>query len=905
MDKSTDKSGSSSRTRPRLIVCTFATPEYAGSAEVLRHTALDVGGADEVVVYGPQHVAGLYARSPDLLADSKGYGWFSWKPWCILQTLEWHAEDGDVVVYCDAGTTVLADLRPLADSVRHATLFRLGAWETHDYSNEMWTKERALELMGASARQRRAIQVNAGIQAYRKTSETAAFVDEYLRWCKQREVVDETGMERELEAKPGFQQHRHDQSVLSVLSAAEGTPVDVLRDPSQYGLEDPDLGEGAKGAQAEPPPAPWCVAGARRRALFDQHRRRLRPIKVGVVTPTVGGAHLEACVRSVQSQTLPNVHHYVVVDGPEHRSAVEKVLAEFRLRKPIHVVQLPHNVGKDGWNGHRVYGSLPWLLDADYVAFLDDDNQYDPDHLRDLVRAATSSPEGVVPWAYSLRRVVDQEGRDVCADNCESLGGLYHTACGVDDRLIDTSCYLIERDLAVQVSPAWNARFRDPDGAPEPDRQLARVLLSAAPHACVRKHSVRYRLGSTERSVGARFFLEGNEKFGYDFERYADLYVFHFSPESTARFLACRRARDRSYALDEWQMTLLKGLDGAGASRKADGNDEEDGGDEHSDEVELFNLLDGYACAPNLPPGAAVLVSLCQPDQVPWVFLKSRPDLLRVGYTLESPNIRHAGQWDPTRLAECFDVVLTYADFLLRDSRVNTAFCPHNTHHLDLDDPLDRAQLRDNADAGRSCAMVLERRDLGGHYSIPGTDVRLECLDPLRELLVRELSDVTVYGVGWDEAARRLPNIKLGHALHRSRDPRHAVDILQTHAFAVIAENCDVEWYASEKFYDALLAGAIPLYYGNVPPQLGVPEGPDEGVYLDLKTRFGNVPREELSARLQAFLDGLSDETVAAWKRRVVERREEILRRVGVASFAKDVRRALSNARKGKFTSGA
>ncbi len=525
----------------------------------------------------------------------------------------------------------------------------------------------------------------------------------------------------------------------------------------------------------------------------------------------------------------------------------------------------------------RVYGSVPWVADANFVAYLDDDNEMDADHLRVLLRHVASAG---VPWGYSLRRVVDQDGADVCPDNCESLGGICPTVCGPADRLIDTSCYLIDRDLAIQTSAVWNARFRDPSGRPEPDRQLAKTLLSSAPHVAVRRHSLRYRVGSTDRSVAGEFFLKGNEAVGCDFAGYRDLYVFHFSPEATRDFLASRRRLDRSYALDEWQMTLLRGVDAR------PGTDD--------DPDTRYNLLDGYACAPNIPPGASVFVTICQPDQVPWDFLASRPDVWRVAYTLESPNIRHAGQWDPGVLGKAFDVVLTYARFLLDDARVNTLFCPHNTHHLDLGNPLDAAQMRENRGAGKSCVMVLERRDLSGSYTIPGTGVTLDCLDPWREALVRDLEDVTVYGAGWDAAAARCPGLRVGHTLRRANDPRHAVDIAQDYSFVVIVENCDVAGYASEKLYDALLAGAVPLHYGNVPPELGIPEGVEAGVYLDLKKLLGGCPREQAGARLRDFLGALTDEQVAAWKARVAALRADVLARVDCASFARVLNAALA-----------
>lgn len=817
------------------MVCTFASEEYEGSAEVLRTSALGAGQADRVYVFSEKDVSPWFSEHPEL-RSLRGYGWWSWKPFVILETMR-RVDPGDVVVYCDAAMTFTRSLRPYAEAVDDILLFRLGHHETKDYRNKRWTKPDALVVCPESAD---VPQVTAAIQVYKHAPPALEFLAKYMDLCSRVELMDDT--HRTTMPSPDFVDHRHDQSVLTMLALT----TRCFRDPSQYGVTD----TGTPVIDEDGP-------------LVDHHRQRLHPPRVGVITPTVGGRYLKRCVESVQSQTLPNVEHYVVVDGPEHVDAVMAVVREFQGRKPITVVSLPYNVGAGGWNGHKVYGSMPWLVHptTNYLAFLDDDNEYEPDHLKQLVRHAVGAR---VPWAYSLRMIIDASGAHVCPDNCESLGGLYHTVNGPHDRLIDTSCYLIEPSLAIQASPQWHHRFRS---GKEADREVAKWLLSTAPHVCVRSHSVRYRVGNTPQSVTADFFMQGNDRLGYDFAGKPDMYIFHFSPHATARLLETRRRTDRSYALDEWQPTLLKGLDAH------------------------YNLLNGYTCAPNIPPGAVVYVSMCMPDQVPWSMLEARTDLWRIAYTLESPNIRHAAQWDPVRLGKHFDVVLTYWQPLLDDRRVTTLKCAHNTHHLDFSNPSDVQHLRANRGKGKSCVIVAENRKLSGRYSIPNMNVALECLDPLRERIVKDLEDVTVYGIGWDDACARQPGIKLGHSMHRSVDPRSSVDIMADYTFAIIVENCDAEGYVSEKLYDAFMAGCVPLYYGNT--FLAIPEGVESGVYLDLKRFFGGTSEGVDGAKLREFLIGLSDAQVEAWKRRVVTHREAILRLVDTVSFAGAVKQAI------------
>ena len=842
----------------------FATEEYRGALEALRQSALTVGGADEFRAYDETDVAKLFAEHPEHLKESRGYGWWAWKPYLISKTLKL-LDDGDILVYCDSTMVFTRPVAELAVGWKSpcVRLFRLGGWEKNDYRAARWTKAATFERGGITHANR--VQVNAGIQVYRNCPEAREFVGEYLRWCLDLQTVNDDGKDL-----PGIDDeevidHRHDQSVLTLLAHEHvETCVDILRDVTQHGVDDPPLG---------------VHDPARDGPIVFHHRQTPRLPKVAVITPTTGGPFLEECIASVQASEVPNVEHWIVTDGEEYRDRVERVLAKFKNRgKIVHMV-LPRNVGAGGWNGHRVYASTPWLIDADYVCFLDDDNTVDPNHYRDLLKACAGDAENPRPWAHSLRRIVDRSGAPVCDDNCESLGGICHTVAGRGDYLIDTSCYMMERPLAIETSRVWNARFRS--GDPEPDRELCKTLLSSAPGGVVRKHSVAYRLGSTPESVKPDFFIRGNETYGYDFAKYRDLYVFHFSAEATARMLRLRGDTSRSHALDEWQMTLWRGLDGCKVGKRSE-----------------YNLIDGFSNAPNIPHGATVLVSMCDPNALPLDFFAERGDLKKIVYTLESPNVRHQKQWDIMFLRKHFDVALTYWKPLL-DSSLTTAglttaglttvFAPHNTHHGDLDDPLDRAMLlRDNRGTGRSCAMVLERRpelfDLPG-YEING--VQLKCLDRMREDLVVGLDDVTVFGIGWRDVADG-EKIKLGHDMHRSVDPKSSVDILQDFVFAVIVENCDAEWYASEKCYDALSAGCVPLYWGSVPPQLEVPEGPETGVYIDLRARGLDT-----GAKIQEFIDNLPDDALTAMRRRVVDMREGILRKVGTEAFAEAVVEAI------------
>ena len=845
----------------RIIGITFATDAYAGSAAVLRHSALTDGEFDEFRVYSPKDIEWLMDTYPSHFDEgNRGFGWWAWKPFLIKNVMSM-TEDDSVIIYMDSTITMERSIKPYAEYVtaeKPILLQQLGGWSSpsNDYRVKKWTKKSILNRLGGPDAGE-SIMLDAAFQVYHNSPESRAFVQQYLNFCLELDTVNDSGKD------PDVIDCRHDQSILSVLAHAHPR-ITICRNASQWGRTDP--------------PADYQVqvdsldSNGFMLNLFDHHRRQIKLPKVAVITPTTGGKFLQACIESVQKSTLPNVEHWIVVDGKEHEAKVDLIISRFDGRHPVVKFVLPKNVGSGGWNGHRVYGSLPFLVDANFVAYLDDDNLVSPTQYADLLRGIIKNK---AKWSYCLRYLMDADGKRTGEDNCESLGGISHAVYGPGNYLIDTSCYMLDRDLAIAAGPVWNARFRDPEGRPEPDRELCKTLLMSAPHTVIRKHHLGYRLGSTTLSVKPEFFVRGNNVFGYDFEKFQDIYIFHFSQKATEDFLTARKQYGhQSFALAEWQMTLLRGLDGLNGGK--------------------YNLLNGFSNVPNIPEDATVLVSLCNPGELPLEFLEKRKDLCRIVYTLESPNVRHAGQWSIENfLKKHFDVALTYFEPLL-NSHMPTVFAPHNCHHGDLEDSLDRMNLlRTNNGTGKSVGLVLERRP--ELFNQPGYSVvgqRLRVLDYLREELVKGQTDVTVFGMNWAPVADGK-NIKLGHGNHRSRDDKTTVDHKQNFVFDLVIENCDAPGYVSEKFYDALSAGCIPLYYGNVFDKLSmfIPEGPD-GAYFDLKKRG-----IETGKQLQELIDSLTDEQLASMRENVKKYREAVLEFVGTKGFATAVDAAIELAK--------
>jgi glycosyltransferase involved in cell wall biosynthesis len=196
-------------------------------------------------------------------------------------------------------------------------------------------------------------------------------------------------------------------------------------------------------------------------------------------------------MESVQNQTYKNLTHYLFLDGQD-------VHVEFDEESPVKTIRMQENIGK-GWYGHRVYAACSFLVNADIICYLDEDNWIEPNHLQDIVDAIKQGND----WAYSLRKIYNKDGEFVCEDNCESLGqwpvffndAVHH---------VDTSCFAVKRSVAVAIGHAWYGQW----GA---DRQFLNALKQYFPKvACTNKYSLCYRLDGNPNSVTKEFFEQGN-----------------------------------------------------------------------------------------------------------------------------------------------------------------------------------------------------------------------------------------------------------------------------------------------------------------------------------------------------------------------------------------------------------
>ena len=219
-------------------------------------------------------------------------------------------------------------------------------------------------------------------------------------------------------------------------------------------------------------------------------------MKVAVVTPTIASEHLAKCIDSVDKQTYEDLTHYIFIDGCQYEPKAREILVGSSKTR---MIELEENVGK-GWYGHRAYAACSFLVNADVICYLDEDNFFEPNHIETVVKKLQEGND----WVYSLRKVVDKDGKFLCDDNCESLGK-WPVYFNSEVFHIDTSCFAVRRDIAVHIGHAWYGQW----GA---DRQFFGALKKYfTKFDCTNQYTTNYRLDGNENSVNEEFFIEGNK----------------------------------------------------------------------------------------------------------------------------------------------------------------------------------------------------------------------------------------------------------------------------------------------------------------------------------------------------------------------------------------------------------
>jgi hypothetical protein len=220
----------------KSILVSFATPKWYHSQNLLCDSAKKHGVTGYIKYTDASRNWEFTNKYSDIYKETRGYGFWQWKPKIVLDVME-KLNEGDVVLYVDSGNIIVNNLQYIIDRCveKEIVLFdnRDGNYEGNTHLNGTWTKRDCFVLMDCDSEQYyNAPQVDASYQIFKKTPRVIEFLKEYDVYCSNENIISDLPNITKPNL-PQFKDHRHDQSILSLMAVKHN--IDLLPEPSEWG----------------------------------------------------------------------------------------------------------------------------------------------------------------------------------------------------------------------------------------------------------------------------------------------------------------------------------------------------------------------------------------------------------------------------------------------------------------------------------------------------------------------------------------------------------------------------------------------------------------------------------------------------------------------------------------------
>jgi len=165
----------------------------------------------------------FYSTHEKILTQPRGAGYWLWKPYIITKALD-KLKDGDYLCYCDAGANFISSVDPLITT--------LDLYQQDLFAGELRTAAKTYTKRDVFVHNRQdtkeytdAYMRDASFQFIKKTDFAVHFYHEYLEQCCLSHLITDEPNIYGLPNYPEFIDHRHDQSIYSILALKYRLPA--------------------------------------------------------------------------------------------------------------------------------------------------------------------------------------------------------------------------------------------------------------------------------------------------------------------------------------------------------------------------------------------------------------------------------------------------------------------------------------------------------------------------------------------------------------------------------------------------------------------------------------------------------------------------------------------------------
>lgn len=214
-----------------ITVVNYSNEFYTCAQKINRKTALNIGLVKKVISFSHKDIEEeFYLKNKEIFDQKRGGGYWLWKPYFIKKALL-ELEENEILFYCDSGSKFVNSVDLLIENFEEG--FDIVPFELQ-FIEKHWTKRDCFQLADCDTEEfTDSKQILATFSLWMKSEFTMSFVEEWLKLAQDSRALTDIDNQLGLPNYEGFVEHRHDQSIFSLL--IKKYKIKSYRDPSIYG----------------------------------------------------------------------------------------------------------------------------------------------------------------------------------------------------------------------------------------------------------------------------------------------------------------------------------------------------------------------------------------------------------------------------------------------------------------------------------------------------------------------------------------------------------------------------------------------------------------------------------------------------------------------------------------------
>ena len=209
----------------KLYLCSFASSNLLLTRKRFEYQAKKMNIYDHIFLYDETNLSKIYLNKFSKLFNLRGFGYWSWKPEVILQTLS-HMNEGDILQYSDMGCHLNYKGKDrLKEYINKTSVSTNGflVFQMQSQPEYLWTKSSVFHFFNVENDDliTKSNQIIGTVFFIKKNYESIKIINLWISLIYSNfELFDDS--KSHMHELAEFKEHRHDQSVFSVISKING-----------------------------------------------------------------------------------------------------------------------------------------------------------------------------------------------------------------------------------------------------------------------------------------------------------------------------------------------------------------------------------------------------------------------------------------------------------------------------------------------------------------------------------------------------------------------------------------------------------------------------------------------------------------------------------------------------------